>query len=193
LEADRKQLFEEVKLAITDATRVIDFILLQAKTELPVQDTVESFNVLIERTVSAIRPHSHAEGVDITVDESASIYGLFNHTLVSSAVYNLLLNACFAAQRSGGRGKVEISLYDDHQFISIFVKDNGAGVPAAMLQNLSKPFVTSGKHGGTGLGITIADYVAREYGGTLQIESSSPGCTIFALRFAKAVLPVHVV
>ena len=107
-EDDRKQLFEEVKTAITDATKMLDFILFHAKSELPAQDTMESFNELIERTVSAIRPHPHAEGVDITVSQSPAVYGLFNQTLVNSAVYNLLLNACFAAQRRGRAGNVEI-------------------------------------------------------------------------------------
>jgi len=135
LATDRKQLFEEVKLAIEDITKTLDFILLNAKSELPSPDVIESFNDLIERTVAAIRPH-------------------------------------------------------DHSFVCIRVKDNGLGVPAGVRQNLSQPFVTSDKQGGIGLGITIADYVAREYGGSLQIESSCSGSTIFALRLAKPTLQI---
>jgi len=190
LAADRKRLFEEVKLAIEDITKTLDFILLNAKSELPSPDVIESFNDLIERTVAAIRPHPHATGVSITAEESPSISALFNKTIVSSAVYNLLLNACFAAQRATEPGKVEISLHDDHSFVCIRVKDNGLGVPADVRQNLSQPFVTSDKQGGIGLGITIADYVAREYGGSLQIESSCSGSTIFALRLAKPTLQI---
>jgi C4-dicarboxylate-specific signal transduction histidine kinase len=190
LAGDRKQLFEEVKLAIEDVTKTLDFILLHARSELPSHDVIESFNDLIERTVAAIRPHPHAAGVSITTEESPSISAIFNKTIVSSAVYNLLLNACFAAQRTSEPGKVEISLHDDHSFVCIRVKDNGSGVPAGVRQSLSQPFVTSGKQGGIGLGITIADYVAREYGGSLQIESSCPGSTIFALRLAKPALQI---
>ena len=187
---DRKQLFEEVKLAIEDVTKTLDFILLHAKNGLPSQAARESFNDLIERTVAAIRPHPHATGVTITTEGCPSISALFNRTIVGSAVYNLLLNACFAAQRASESGKVEVSLHDDHSFVCIRVKDNGSGVPADVRQNLSQPFVTSGKQGGTGLGVTIADYVAREYGGSLQLESSFPGSTIFALRLAKPALQV---
>jgi signal transduction histidine kinase len=188
LATDRKQLFEEVKLAIEDITKTLDFILLHARNEVPSQNVIESFNDLIERTVAAIRPHPHATGVSITTEESPSISALFNKTIVSSAVYNLLLNACFAAQRAREPGKVEISLCDDHSFVCIRVKDNGSGVPADVRQNLSQPFATSGKEGGMGLGTTIAAYVAREYGGSVQIESSCPGSTIFALRLAKPAL-----
>ncbi len=184
-EDERKHLFEEVKLAITDATRVLDFILIHAKTDLPALDATAPLNDLIERTVSVIRPHPHAKGIDITVKESPLVYGLFNKTIVSSAIYNLLLNACFAAQQTREPGRVEISLCDEHKFMCILVKDNGPGVPAEILQDLSHSFGKSSKQSGAGMGITIADYVAREYGGTLQIENSSPGCTIFALRLSK--------
>ena len=187
---DRKQLFEEVKLAIEDVTRMLDFMLLHAGSEFPSQDVIESFNDLIERTVAAIRPHPHATGVSITTGESSPISALFNKTIVRSAVYNLLLNACFAAQQAGEPGKVEISLHNDDQFVCIRVKDNGSGFPAGVPQNLSQPFVTSGKQGGSGLGLTIADYVAREYDGSLQIESSCPGSTVFALRLAKTALRI---
>ncbi|WP_052310604.1 sensor histidine kinase [Granulicella mallensis] len=185
LTSDRKQLFEEVKQAIEDITKTLDFILHHAKSELPSQVGVESFNDLMERTVAAIRPHPHATGVRVTIEESPSISALFNKTIVGSAVYNLLLNACFAAQRTSASGKVEISLHEDQSFVCVRVKDNGPGVPAAVRQSMSQPFVTSGKQDGIGLGITIAHYVAREYCGSLQIECSCPGCTIFALRLAK--------
>jgi hypothetical protein len=59
-----------------------------------------------------------------------------------------------------------------------------------MRQDLFGAFVTSGKPCGLGLGLTIAEYVAHAYGGSLELESTRPGCTIFALRLAKAVLAV---
>jgi signal transduction histidine kinase len=190
VETDRKQLLEEIKLAIKNVTRILDFILLHARSELPAQDGIESFSDLIASTVDAIRPHPHAAGVSISIGESPSIWAVFNRTIVSSAVYNLLLNACFAAQRGSEPGKVEIALHEDSQSVYILVKDNGSGVPAGVRQDLFGPFVTSGKQGGLGLGLTIAEHVARAYGGSLQLEGSRPGCTIFALRLAKAVLAV---
>ncbi len=156
----------------------------------PLQQAMESFNDLIEHTVDAVRPHPHATGVRISIGESPLITALFNKTIVTSAVYNLLLNACFAAQRGSEPGSVEVSLREDRQSIHILVTDNGSGVPVGLQRSLFEPFVTSGKPGGAGLGITIAEYVAREYGGRLRLESSCPGCTVFDLELAKAMLPV---
>jgi K+-sensing histidine kinase KdpD len=188
LQVERKELFEELRSAIIDATSLLDFIILQAKSDLRTEDGIESFTEIIERAVSSIRPHPHANGVTISIDSSASIYASFDRTLVGSAVYNLVLNACFASRRGDGSGKVEVSLREDHQFILISVKDNGAGVPPAVKKSLGQRLKVSGKRHGQGLGITIARYVAHDYGGSLQLETSSPGYTIFSLRLAKAAL-----
>jgi C4-dicarboxylate-specific signal transduction histidine kinase len=171
-----------------DATSLLDFIILRAKNDLRAEGGGESFTELVERAVWSIRPHPHANGVTITIDSSASLYARFDKTLVGSAVYNLVLNACFASQRADGSGKVEVSVREDLHFIRISVKDNGTGVPPSMKRSLGEPIMTSGKHTGPGLGITIAQYVASDYGGSLQLETSSPGCTVFSLRLAKAAL-----
>ena len=71
LETDRKQLLEEIKLAIRNVTQILDFTLLQTRSELPAQDGIESFNDLITSTVDAVRPHPHAAGVSISIAESA--------------------------------------------------------------------------------------------------------------------------
>jgi C4-dicarboxylate-specific signal transduction histidine kinase len=187
---DRKQLFEEVKLAIKHMTDLLDVMLHNARNDLPPQETLESFNNLIERTIRFVRLHPHAKGVRISIDESPPIEAMFDTTIVSSAVYNLLLNACFAAQRGGEPGNVEVALREDSESVHILVTDNGPGVPASLERCLFEPFVTSGKPGGVGLGINIAESVARGYGGCLRLKSSRPGCTVFDLELAKALLPV---
>lgn len=189
-QVERQELFEELRSAIMDATSLLDFIILQAKNDLRPENGVTSVTELIERAVLSIRPHPHAQGVTITIDSSVSILANFDKTLVGSAVYNLVLNACFASQRPDGTGKVEVSVREDPKFIGISVKDNGTGVPLSVRQNLGQPQMMSGKHKGPGLGITIAQYVARDYGGSLQLETSSPGCTVFSLQLAKAALRV---
>ena len=187
-QGERQELFEELRSAIMDATGLLDFIILQARNDLRVEDGVESLTDLIERVVSSVRPHPQANRVVITTNRPASFVASFDKTLVGSAVYNLVLNACSASQRIDGSGKVDVSLHEDHEFIQISVKDNGTGVSPEVKRSLDQSLVTSGKHRGPGLGITIAQYVARTYRGSLQLETSSPGCTIFSLRLAKTAL-----
>jgi nitrogen-specific signal transduction histidine kinase len=53
---------------------------------------------------------------------------------------------------------------------------------------LFEPFVSEGKLGGVGLGLTLADRIAREHGGAVTLETSEPGQTVFSLSLAKSTL-----
>jgi two-component system nitrogen regulation sensor histidine kinase GlnL len=57
--------------------------------------------------------------------------------------------------------------------------DDGQGVPEELAQSLFLPLV-SGRANGSGLGLALAQEIAREHGGTLSYRSR-PGHTVFAL------------
>ncbi|NII10612.1 ATP-binding protein [Oleiagrimonas sp. C23AA] len=63
--------------------------------------------------------------------------------------------------------------------IRIDIADNGAGVPDALRGSLFAPLV-SGRAGGTGLGLALAQEIARDHGGELRY-TSHPGETVFSL------------
>jgi len=67
----------------------------------------------------------------------------------------------------------------------VSVIDNGAGVPENIRGSLFEPFVSEGKHKGTGLGLTLANCIAVEHGGEVVLLSSSPGETIFQMKVAR--------
>jgi two-component system nitrogen regulation sensor histidine kinase GlnL len=56
----------------------------------------------------------------------------------------------------------------------ISVKDNGAGVPEAMLPRLFTPFATSKPHG-TGLGLAISRRIIDAHGGRIEVRNRSAG------------------
>ncbi|MFI8281389.1 sensor histidine kinase [Streptomyces sp. NPDC085929] len=62
----------------------------------------------------------------------------------------------------------------------ITIDDAGPGVPPALANSLFERF-RSGS-GSTGLGLSIAAWVARAHGGTLTLETSPRGGARFALR-----------
>ena len=61
----------------------------------------------------------------------------------------------------------------------IDVIDNGRGVPAALRESLFLPLV-SGRANGSGLGLALAQEIAREHGGALT-HDGAPGHTVFSL------------
>ncbi|HSR66122.1 MAG TPA: ATP-binding protein, partial [Xanthomonadaceae bacterium] len=61
----------------------------------------------------------------------------------------------------------------------IEVMDRGSGMSEAVLSNALVPFYST-KRSGTGLGLALAQQVAREHGGSLAYRSR-PGHTVFTL------------
>jgi two-component system nitrogen regulation sensor histidine kinase GlnL len=64
--------------------------------------------------------------------------------------------------------------------MEIKVIDNGPGIPDAIRERMFYPLV-SGREGGSGLGLTIAQNFIQHHHGTIDC-SSRPGSTIFTLR-----------
>ena len=63
------------------------------------------------------------------------------------------------------------------RYIIIRVIDNGVGVDIKNREKIFDPFfTTTGAFGGIGIGLTIIDEIAHEYGGTLElVEQNTPG------------------
>jgi len=64
---------------------------------------------------------------------------------------------------------------DDHG-VEIFVRDNGVGIDASMLNRIFLPFVRLGTEEvpGCGIGLSIVKTVVEQYKGAVSVESS-PG------------------
>lgn len=55
--------------------------------------------------------------------------------------------------------------------VEIRVRDNGPGIPAAVLARVFDPFYTT-RSQGTGLGLSVCQSIIREHGGIISIEST---------------------
>jgi len=63
--------------------------------------------------------------------------------------------------------------------VRIDVIDNGPGIEPGMLKQMFYPMV-SGRSGGTGLGLTIAQSLIQQHGGLVQC-ASRPGETVMSI------------
>jgi two-component system, NtrC family, sensor kinase len=76
------------------------------------------------------------------------------------------------SQLSGGRSEVIIS-----------IRDNGTGIPAAVVEKIFQPFFTTKPTGqGTGLGLSLSyDIITKGHGGTLKVETAEGEGTAFTI------------
>jgi two-component system nitrogen regulation sensor histidine kinase GlnL len=64
--------------------------------------------------------------------------------------------------------------------LELQVIDNGPGIPEAIRDKIFYPLV-SGREGGSGLGLTLAQSFVQQHFGTIDVESK-PGRTSFIIR-----------
>ncbi len=75
---------------------------------------------------------------------------------------------------------IAITGHRDHRWLTVTVDDDGPGIPAAMREEVFKPFLRlddarNQDEGGTGLGLAIARDIARSHGGDILLGDSPLG------------------
>ncbi len=183
---EREELFLEVQAAGQSMTDLLDSLLLFTQTGR--DPARESIAGVIQRAVAMVRSHPAARDVKIVVTVLSSIEAWIDARKLGRAVYNLLLNACQAASRGKDPAVVELSLDEDERTIRIRVADNGPGVHASVRQTMFLPFVSAGKESGVGLGLTLAQQIAQEHGGQIDLNETVEGFTVFTIIIPKAAL-----
>lgn len=119
--------------------------------------------------------------VTVMLNPLPKISGDYDHLI--RLFMNLLENAVKYTPEDG-----QICLYADHQPPDVVVRiaDNGIGIPKEKLPHLFERFYRVEDHGasGTGLGLAIASSIARDHGGTIQVESTQGSGTVFTVRLS---------
>lgn len=102
-----------------------------------------------------------------------------NYTLV---LYNLLVNALHVLHSVPG-GRVDIQMQPGIRMNRISVRDNGPGISPEIRSKIFDPFFTSGKKGGTGLGLAFCRRVMHSFRGEITCNSEEGRYTEFILEF----------
>jgi signal transduction histidine kinase len=184
---DRAELFADIRMAVNGTTELIDSLLIFSRTNGAAQRTVELIAVLVERAMALVRAHPDAQNVRLRAiyEDASGTAALVDAKQMERAIYNLLLNACQAVRGSNGFSGVTAAIATGEKFLTVTITDEGVGVSEVIRDSLFEPFVSVGKQNGTGLGLTLAQCVADEHGGSVQLVSSRPGETIFVLTIAR--------
>ena len=91
---------------------------------------------------------------------------------IEQADAHLVLRTRVARQVTFGRQRFRLAL-------GLHIEDNGPGVPEAIRDRIFHPLVT-GREGGSGLGLTLAQTFVQQHNGTIECDSV-PGRTVFKI------------
>jgi signal transduction histidine kinase len=191
-EAERAEIFADVRAAVHGTTDMIESLLIFSRTGASVRRSPELMATLLERAAALVRAHPDAEGVSLVahLGDPAETAAVVDGKQIERAVCNLLLNACQAVRTTGKEARIVMTLEVQQEHMTVSVIDNGEGIPENIRDSLFEPFVSEGKQKGTGLGLTLAHCIALEHGGEVVLLSSYPGETIFQMRVARHIQPL---
>lgn len=181
-DVQRKDFFQEIRIAINRMTDEINSLLGFSHQREALQRVRGRLDEVIERAVKTVKalPEFEAITIAVAVDSASEIS--FDPGKIERVLLNLLFNAAEAV--SPEHGRIDVSVRTTSAGTEIRVSDNGPGIPPAILDDLFKPFVSYGKAKGTGLGLAVVQNVMQQHGGAALVERTGPEGTTFLLRFA---------
>lgn len=134
----------------------------------------------LDQLVEAVVADTPAGGHTVTVQAEPTIV-VADAALVRRAVANLLGNALAHGHAPDEPAGIQITVDADG---TVAVDDAGPGVPPEAAESLFERFHSGA--GSSGLGLSIAAWVAHAHGGSLKVAASSRGGARFILR-----IPAH--
>ena len=193
-ELDRPTLVEYTQVIITEADRLRSLVnRLLGPHRAPAYRRINVHEVLV-RVKGVVQAEFPA--IPVVCDFDSSLPELdADYEQLMQAALNVVRNAAQALAGSAthapqvrlvtrvARG-VTLAKRRHRLAIAIAVEDNGPGVPDAIRDRIFFPLV-SGREGGSGLGLTIAQTLITQHGGTIEC-ASAPGRTIFTVLLPVA-------
>jgi signal transduction histidine kinase/CheY-like chemotaxis protein/HAMP domain-containing protein len=142
---------------------------------------------LILDVVGMLSPLSKEKSIEIELSSNMSSTFIDSDVKkVNHIAHNIIGNAIKFTKK----GKVEIEIEDDNEFINVFVKDTGIGISEEAIPFIFDEFrqadsSTSKRFGGTGLGLAIAQKYANFLGGCIKVNSEIGVGSEFIIQLPK--------
>jgi len=180
------ELREYTEVIIGEADRLQDLMHRLLSSHRAMQPAQISIHEVLERVRRLIL--AEFPGVRIRRDYDTSLPDITgDREQLIQAILNIVRNA---AQAMKGEGEIvtrtralrQVTLAKKRYRLALELQiiDNGPGIPAEIRDRIFYPLV-SGRAGGTGLGLALAQSFVQQHHGSIEVESQ-PGRTCFTLR-----------
>lgn len=172
---DDKEFIEKfIEITSKDIERITNLLNSFIKFSKPVkyEMTEVSINNVISETIDILLYQINQKGIKVINKLDKEIIVKGNHSLLLQVFTNIILNSIQAINHSKGEIEIGYLDYSDQgkDYIVIFIKDNGIGIPDELQEKVFDPFFTT-KPNGTGLGLSISQKIIMEHGGFIRIKS----------------------
>lgn len=185
-----KQILEEVEHCKEILKRLLDLGRIEEMAQEP-------FDLLkpLGRALQSVRAQARLRGVrvDVRLPEKP-LKARGDESLLQEVFFAVLQNALDACSEEG-RIEVEGATLEKpawpwsrperrrrlHRFV---IRDDGVGIPSESLGRIFRPFFTTKRQEGSGLGLSASLRILQKHGGTIELRSDGPG------KGAEAVIEI---
>lgn len=163
--------------------RLVDDMLVLARADsggYPVVRAEVDLDAVVDGCIRELASRAAAKDIRVT-SRLAPVSVVADEALLRRMLLNVLNNA-IAYVPSGG--SVDVRMIPREGSVAIHIADTGPGIPLEDAERVFERFVRldpARAGGGAGLGLAIARWVAEVHGGRVELLSSSPAGSIFAI------------
>ncbi|MGD9056766.1 MAG: ATP-binding protein [Desulfobacterales bacterium] len=179
---------------IEECDRLLDMIntmLVISKTEAGVNklDAVEmDIGTVVRDACDLFLAPAEDKGVKLACDVAGHCNIFGDHRMIQRMIANLLDNAI---KYTPAGGRIDVTVHaDDHQDISLTVKDTGIGISEKDSTRIFERFYRcdpSRSEAGIGLGLSFARTIARAHGGDITVASQIDQGSTFTITLPKLI------
>ena len=165
--------------------RLVDDMLVLARADAggyPMSTTDVDLGEIARASVRDLTLQASERQIVMTSDVPLAAFVRGDEALLRRTIVNLLQNAIIYTP-VGGRAGVKLS--GDGETVELRVWDSGPGIAPEDQARVFERFVRldpARGGGGAGLGLAIARWIVDAHGGSLLLEKSGPGGSVFLLR-----------
>jgi Histidine kinase-, DNA gyrase B-, and HSP90-like ATPase/His Kinase A (phospho-acceptor) domain len=175
-----RQIYQEAERAST----ILRQLLLTARETRPERKLI-SLNQIVLHVMELQRFGLAADKTRVELDlEPVLPFVSADPGQMEQVLLNLIVNARQALEQEGRDGTIRLrTARAGENRVLLEVRDDGPGIPQAILSRMFDPFFTTKPAGvGTGLGLAIVLSVVREHGGQVNVSSPPGGGAIFSIE-----------
>jgi signal transduction histidine kinase len=139
---------------------------------------------IVRDYINEVKPMD--KDISIQLDIPKDLYVFADRNGFHDIFFNILSNA---VKFTSDGGQIKIIAHRKDDYILHEIRDTGIGIPKDKIEKIFDEFyqVETGKHGGTGLGLTITKRMVEEHGGKIWVESQLGKGTTFYFTIPQSM------
>jgi signal transduction histidine kinase len=165
-------------------SKLVDAMFLLSRADaqgVPLRREFLNLDDIVADSARTLRVLANERGVSVSTNGDQEVGFTGDEALLHRMVGNLLDNAI---RHASAGGSVVATVRRASGRLELRIMNDGPGIKPADHGRIFERFVRVDGSGGAGLGLPIARWIAEAHGGTLGLEGSEPGRTVFV-----AILP----